>query len=87
MTEPHGRSVKSCVTALLLLFPCALASIGLSAQDSVSACSAQELSDLLRQRKLDSIATKDPEESDRFIAALLYPEVSSWSSPPGTLRR
>jgi hypothetical protein len=53
---------------------CALVTLGLGAQDSLSASAAHDLSELLTTRKLDAVATKDPEESDRFIAALFFPK-------------
>jgi hypothetical protein len=39
-----------------------------------SSSAAQDLSRLLTERKLDAIATRDPGESDRYVAALFYPE-------------
>jgi hypothetical protein len=62
------------VVTLVFLGQCALLSVGLSAQDSLSASPAHDLSELLTARKLDAVATKDPKESDRFIAALFLPE-------------
>ena len=44
-----------------------------SAQESKSAPLAKQLAAVLDAGKLDSIAAKDPSESDRFIAALYFP--------------
>ena len=60
--------------ALALLGPCALVTLSLGAQDSLSASAAHDLSELLTARKLDAVATRDPAESDRFIAALFFPK-------------
>jgi hypothetical protein len=43
------------------------------AQESSSATLAKDLTALLDQRKLDSVAAKIPGEEDRFAAALYYP--------------
>jgi hypothetical protein len=43
------------------------------AQESPSGTLAKEITNLLDQRKLDSIAAKIPGEEDRFAAALYYP--------------
>jgi hypothetical protein len=43
------------------------------AQESSSATLAKDLTNLLDQRKLDSVAAKMPGEEDRFAAALYYP--------------
>lgn len=44
-----------------------------AAQESKSASLAKELTQLLDQGKLDSVAAKDPGEPDRFVAALYFP--------------
>jgi hypothetical protein len=52
------------------------ASVGiapLQAQDSKSAALVKELTDLLQQRKLDSIAARHPGSADQFVAALYFP--------------
>jgi hypothetical protein len=54
-----------------LLLPAA----SLTAQESLSAPVAKELSALLSQQKLDAIAAKDPDTPDRFVAALYFPDV------------
>jgi hypothetical protein len=51
-----------------------LASAVVIGQDSLSAPAAQELSTLLADRKLEAMAAKDPQEPDRFVAALFFPE-------------
>jgi hypothetical protein len=43
------------------------------AQESKSAALAKELTQLLDEKKLDSIAAKDPSAPDLFAAALYYP--------------
>lgn len=43
------------------------------AQDSKSAPLVKELTDLLQQRKLDSIAARHPAADDQFVAALYFP--------------
>jgi hypothetical protein len=55
-----------------VLGQCALFTIALSGQGSRSASVAHTLSDLLVARHLDAVAAKDPDEPDRFIAALLH---------------
>ncbi len=55
----------------LLLVP--LLTAPLRAQESQSAPLAKQLTDLLDAQKLDSIAAKDPTQSDVFVAALYFP--------------
>jgi hypothetical protein len=43
------------------------------AQDSPSAALAKELTGLLEQRKLDSVAARHPAAADQFVAALYFP--------------
>jgi hypothetical protein len=43
------------------------------AQDSRSAALVKELTGLLGQRKLDSVAAKHPAAADQFVAALFFP--------------
>ena len=43
------------------------------AQDSRSAPLVKELTELLGQRKLDSVAAKSPATPDQFVAALFFP--------------
>ena len=56
----------SMIAAGVLMTPAA-------AQDSRSATLAKELTDLLGQRKLDSVAAKHPAAADQFVAALFFP--------------
>lgn len=42
-------------------------------QESKSLVLAKELTDLLQQRKLDSVAARHPEGADHFVAALYFP--------------
>lgn len=42
-------------------------------QDSKSAALAKELCTILQQRKLDSIAARQPGSADQFVAALYFP--------------
>ena len=43
------------------------------AQDSKSAAGAKELAQVLRDKKLDTIAAKDPSSPNGFVAALHFP--------------
>ena len=45
----------------------------LQAQDSKSAALAKELTTLLKERKLDSIAARLPTTTDLYVAALYFP--------------
>ena len=44
-------------------------------QESTSATAAKELVGAMTERKLSSIALQDPEATDRFIAAMVFPGV------------
>jgi hypothetical protein len=66
--------------AARLLVPCLGAALfataaitPVQAQDSKSAALVKELTDLLQQRKLDSIAARHPAADDQFVAALYFP--------------
>jgi hypothetical protein len=48
-------------------------SVSAEAQESRSAALAKELTELLQQRKLDSIAARHPAATDQFVAALFFP--------------
>ena len=61
-----GPAVIAAVTVLL-------AGGTAAAQESVSAPLAQQLSAALAGARLDSIAAKDTEGDDRFVAALFFP--------------
>src|SRR5687767_5449660 len=43
------------------------------AQDGVTQQLARQLTTLLEQKKLDSVATRDPKTPDSFVAALYFP--------------
>jgi len=63
-----------------------------SAQDSRSAALARELTTLLEQKKLDSIAARAPSGADQFVAALFFPGqllvVSArYTAPPVLMER
>ena len=62
-----GRSLA------VVLLNSALVLAGPVAEPSRSAAVAKQLADALTAHKLDAIAAKDPDEADRFIAALFYP--------------
>jgi len=68
------------ILAARLLVPCLGAALvataaitPVQAQDSKSAPLVKELTDLLQQRKLDSIAARHPAAEDQFVAALYFP--------------
>lgn len=88
LPETHDRCIRSRLTIFVVLVHFALVPVRLGGQDVLSAPAAQELSTLLMQSKLDSIATRDPEESDRFIAALFFPDsqllvvAARYTAPP-----
>lgn len=63
-----------------------------SAQDSRSASLAKELTALLQEKKLDSIAARAPSAPDQFVAALFFPGQllvisARYSSPPVLMER
>jgi hypothetical protein len=68
MVSTIGRSV-----ALALLFG-ALVSAGTLDQPRQSAAVAKQLTTALLAQRLDAIAAKDPDEPDRFVAALFFPD-------------
>lgn len=58
-----------------------------AAQEGKSAAPAKELSQLLASKKMDSIAARDPNAADTFIAALAFPGQlivvsAKYASPP-----
>lgn len=73
-------------TAFLIASPFAR---GAAAQDSRSVALAKELTTLLAEKKLDSIAAKAPGSPDQFVAALFFPGqllvVSARYSAPAVL--
>ena len=60
-----------------------------AAQESKSAALVKELTNLLQQRKLDSVAARHPEAADQFVAALYFPGqlllVSAKTTAPAVL--
>jgi hypothetical protein len=59
------------------------------AQESKSAALAKELTTILQQRKLDSVAARHPAAADQFVAALYFPGqllvVSARTTAPAVL--
>jgi hypothetical protein len=70
MTPRVRRLVSSLITACLIL---GILSGVAYAQESKTLALAKELTQLLDQSKLDSIAAKDPSAPDTFVAALYFP--------------
>lgn len=66
-----ARSLLTCLSTALLLATAATSPV--QAQDSKSAPLVKELTDLMQQRKLDSIAARHPAADDQFVAALYFP--------------
>ena len=65
-----ARIIQSLTGAALVA---SVAVTPLQAQDSKSVALAKELTDILRQRKLDSVAARHPSAPDQFVAALFFP--------------
>lgn len=86
MHKQPARIFVSLAGAALLA---ALAVAPLEAQDSKSAALVRELTEILKQRKLDSIAARLPAAPDQFVAALFFPGqlllVSARTSAPAVL--
>jgi hypothetical protein len=84
MTNP---SLRVAVCAALLV--AAAAGVRLQAQEPRTAALAKELTTLLAQRKLDSIAARSPASPDQFVAALFFPGqllvVSARTSAPAVV--
>lgn len=70
MMTPAARRLSLLGGAALVA---ALASTALQAQGSKSAALAKELTDLMQQQKLDSVAARHPSAPDEFVAALYFP--------------
>ena len=70
MHIPTARLLRSLAGAALMTSLMVTPGV---AQDSKSAALAKELTDILQQRKLDSIAARHPTEPDQFVAALYFP--------------
>ena len=81
-----ARIARSLAAAVLLT---SLAISPSEAQESESVGLAKELTNLLQQHKLDSVAARHPEEPDQFIAALYFPGqlllVSARTTAPAVL--
>lgn len=75
--------------AAALLVASAVCVTPLQAQGGKSVALAKELTALLQQRKLDSVAARDPEAADHFVAALYFPGqlivVAARTSAPAVL--
>lgn len=70
----HTQAVRYLVTGLGVALLLATAAIGpVQAQESKSAPLVKELTSLMQQRKLDSIAARHPAADDQFVAALSFP--------------
>jgi hypothetical protein len=57
-----------------------LATVAAQGAAPQSSAVARELARLMGEQKLDAAAARDPEQPDRFIAALYYQVRSSWWS-------
>ncbi len=66
-----ARLLTACLGAALFLATAQLTP--LQAQDSKSAALVTELTTLMQQRKLDSVAARHPAADDQFVAALYFP--------------
>jgi hypothetical protein len=77
--------LKGCAIALLISQVVAAAP---PQQTLKSGALAKQLAAALQERGLDAVATRDPNESDRFVAALFYPNAqllvisARYASPP-----
>jgi hypothetical protein len=67
--------VKTCYSAVLAFLMAVSLPAPAEAQSPKSAAIAKELVQVLDQKKLDSIATKFPDSTDRFAAALYFPGI------------
>jgi hypothetical protein len=65
------RTVCSFLGAALVAMAAVLTPV--DAQDSKSAALAKELTTLLQERKLDSVAARHPAAADQYVAALYFP--------------
>jgi hypothetical protein len=66
-----ARLLAPCLGAALFLATAPLTP--LQAQDSKSAALVTDLTTLMQQRKLDSVAARHPAAVDQFVAALYFP--------------
>lgn len=69
MWEVQMKSLSIIVVGLALL----VAGSAAATQESASSAKAAVLTKLLDQQQLDAIAVEDPDDPNRFIAALYYP--------------
>ncbi|MFN7979912.1 MAG: hypothetical protein U0P30_17405 [Vicinamibacterales bacterium] len=60
-------------SSLVFTAAVAFAAAPAHAQESRSASAAQELAQVLGQKKMDAVAARDPNAPDQFIAALAFP--------------
>jgi hypothetical protein len=81
------RSLTVCRSLIVAAGCAAVLAAPAAAQESKSAAAAKELAQLLASKKMDSIAARDPNASDTFIAALAFPTQlivisAKYASPP-----
>jgi hypothetical protein len=70
MTTPTRRSQLFAITVCLLM-----AAFPAGAQERQSSALVGDLASLMTARQLEAVAAQDPESPDRFVAALLMPDV------------
>lgn len=75
MSTSFRRVKHRAIAALLGGVVCAGWAVTTSAQELRSPSLVQELASLMTAAKLEAIALQDPEAPDRFIAAMLFPQV------------
>jgi hypothetical protein len=85
----RNSSNRAFGTGLIVALTLIAAAPALQAQEARTAALAKELTDLLTQRKLDSIAARHPAGPDQFVAALFFPGqllvVSARTSAPAVV--
>jgi hypothetical protein len=69
----HTLAARILGSAAIMALAASAIVIPLQAQDSKSAALAKELTNLMQQRKLDSVAARHPAADDEFVAALFFP--------------
>ena len=69
------RSLMQRAAVMLAVIALAGTALAAGADGSKSAPIAHRLATVLAERHLDAIASADPSSPDRFVAALLYPDV------------
>ena len=65
--------MKICPTLVILAVLCAVTPTAAAEQDSRSSRAAAQLTAALHERKLEVIASRDPDQAGTFIAALYVP--------------